>query len=119
MQYVSVLTLCAWAGVIPPLQRIIRQGSAHNQFAYPIACWLGLTSATYAVAGVVLSPSLNDVCACRTRNELRKYNGVQFFVDILKDSYWRTHALEVLTVWWANSSNTAFRCHDSRWLILC
>jgi hypothetical protein len=31
--------------------------------------------------------------------ELKKYSGVEFYLDLLKDVYWRSSALEVLSKW--------------------
>jgi hypothetical protein len=65
-------------GVIPHLQRLIITKHPFNQFAYPIIFALCKTSKV-------------------TRNELKKYNAIQFFLDLLKDPNWSTHALEALT----------------------
>ena len=70
----------ARCGVIPHLQRFILKNHPLKQFALPIMFQLAKTS--------------DD-----TRLELKKYNGVSFFLDLLEESYWRTHALESLALW--------------------
>jgi len=71
----------ALAGIIPHLQRVIVNQNPLKQFAYPIIFMLAKTSA-------------------RTRMELKKYGGVQFYLDVLNlEEYWRAHALEALAVW--------------------
>jgi hypothetical protein len=83
----------ALSGIIPHLQRFIRLDHPLKQFAYPIIFLLAKTSS-------------------KTRMELKKNNGVQFYIDILtngKDVYWRNHALEVLSFWMASSSDDTAR----------
>jgi len=70
----------ARAGIVPHLQRFIRANHPLRQFALPIVMQLAKTSK-------------------RTRLELKKYNGVAFFLELLDDAYWKSHALEALAVW--------------------
>eukprot|EP01006_Ploeotia_vitrea_P036616 TRINITY_DN66042_c10_g1_i2.p2 TRINITY_DN66042_c10_g1~~TRINITY_DN66042_c10_g1_i2.p2 ORF type:complete len:533 (+),score=325.32 TRINITY_DN66042_c10_g1_i2:48-1646(+) len=70
----------ARSGIIPHLQRFIRENHPLKQFAFPLIFQLAKTSK-------------------RTRMELKKYNGVDFFLNLLDESYWRTHALEALALW--------------------
>ena len=35
----------------------------------------------------------------KTRLELKKYNGIAFFLDLLEDSYWRQYALDAIALW--------------------
>ena len=67
-------------GLIPHLQRFIASDHPLKQFAYPIMFQLCKTSK-------------------RTRAELKKCDGVLFYLHALRDPYWRSHALEVLAVW--------------------
>lgn len=70
----------ATSGLIPHLQRFVLGDHPLKQFAFPILFLLGKSSS-------------------RSRYELKKYSGLQFYVDSLHDLYWRSHALEVLAVW--------------------
>ena len=76
----------ALSGIIPHLQRFIREEHSLKQFAYPIIFLLAKTS-------------------WRTRQELKKYQGVQFYVDILTspDVYWRSAALDCIATWMSAS----------------
>ena len=67
-------------GLIPHLQSLIVNDSHLKQFALPILCSLAYTSAT-------------------TRAELSKYCGAAFYINLLKESYWQTFALNSLAVW--------------------
>jgi len=69
----------AASGIIPHVQRIIRANHPLKQFAFPIICSLAKTK--------------------RSRMELKKYSGVEFYIEVLKDPYWRTYALDVLSKW--------------------
>lgn len=66
--------------MIPHLQRFVRGDHPLKQFAFPILFLLAKSSS-------------------KARLELKKYSGLQFYVDSLHDLYWRSHALEVLAVW--------------------
>lgn len=70
----------ARSGIIPHLQRFIRANHPLKQFALPIIFQLAKTSK-------------------RTRMELKKHSGVLFFLDLLEESYWKTHAIDALAVW--------------------
>ena len=70
----------AMCGLIPHLERFIRSDHPLKQFAYPIIFQLAK-------------------CSNKSRIELKKYNGVQFYIDCLRDVYWRSHSLEVLAGW--------------------
>jgi len=76
----------ALSGIIPHLQRFISTRHPLNQFAYEIVFQLGKTST-------------------KTRSELKKHGGLQFYIDLLKERYWRTKAFEVLTVWMSEDSD--------------
>lgn len=85
MYYLSTISpdrqeQAARAGLIPHLQRFIRINSQLKQFALPILFQLAKTSK-------------------KTRLELKKYNGVAFFLDLLEDSYWRQYALDAIALW--------------------
>eukprot|EP00457_Paulinella_chromatophora_P000887 gb/GEZN01000888.1/.p1 GENE.gb/GEZN01000888.1/~~gb/GEZN01000888.1/.p1 ORF type:complete len:1118 (-),score=151.66 gb/GEZN01000888.1/:33-3386(-) len=69
----------AEAGIIPHLQRIIQSDLTIKQFAYPLI--------------FVLSHSSTS------RMELKKHGGVQFYVNLLTEPYWRTYALRSITSW--------------------
>lgn len=70
----------ARSGVIPHLQRFIREEHPLKQFAFPIILLLAKNSSI--------------------KIELKKYGGVWFYLDILKsDTYWRSHILEVIANW--------------------
>jgi secreted Zn-dependent insulinase-like peptidase len=81
----------AIAGIIPHLQAFIRRNHPLKQFAYPILFKLAKTSK-------------------RTQAELRKYHGIEFYVELLRDPYWGNHALEVLAKWYVSHS-TACAAH--------
>jgi serine/threonine protein kinase len=75
-------------GIIPHLQRLITenaQRSHYRQLALPIICDLAHTSGA-------------------TRIELWKHDGVPFFVNLLKENYWQTFALNSLAVWLAHDT---------------
>ena len=71
-------------GIIPHLQCLIANDSHLKQFALPILCSLAYTSS-------------------RTRAELLKHGGAAFYINLLKESYWQTFALNSLAVWYAPS----------------
>lgn len=68
------------SGLIPHLQRAIKENNPFKQFALAIFFQLAKTSR-------------------RTRTELKKYNGVSFLLDLLMDQYWCTNALDSLALW--------------------
>jgi len=70
----------AVSGIIPHLQKMIRANHPLKQFAFDILFNLGKTSR-------------------RSRMELKKYGGVEFYIEALKDPYWRSPFLEVLARW--------------------
>eukprot|EP00808_Paulinella_micropora_P021792 g56479.t1 len=69
----------AEAGIIPHLQRIIQSDLTIKQFAYPLIFVLSHSSVS--------------------RMELKKHGGVQFYVNLLTEPYWRTYALRSITSW--------------------
>ena len=77
------------AGVIPHLQRFIRNGHPLKQFAMPSLFQLAKTSK-------------------RTRTELRKHDGITFFLNLLEEPFWKSHALDALS-FWLNDSEDAKR----------
>ena len=52
----ALFTHCWVAGIIPHLQRFIRTNHSLNQFAYPMACWLGMTSTRFAARSSDFGP---------------------------------------------------------------
>ncbi|CEQ42898.1 SPOSA6832_04772, partial [Sporobolomyces salmonicolor] len=70
----------ASAGAIPLLQRIVRDNSPLKQFALPILC-------DFAHAGK----------ACRKL--LWLHDGVAFYLNLLKDTFWVNPALEAVLAW--------------------
>ena len=70
----------AEAGIIPHLQHFIRTNSPLKQFALPIVC---------------------DMAHCKpARPMLWKADGVDFYLELLKQSYWQVNALDGLNVWY-------------------
>lgn len=67
-------------GIIPHLQCFILNDSHLKQYALPILCSLAYTS-----------PS--------TRAELLKHGGAALYINLLKEAYWQTFALNSLAVW--------------------
>jgi hypothetical protein len=67
-------------GIIPHLQSFIINDSHLKQFALPILCSLAYTSPI-------------------TRMELLKHGGAAFYINLLKEAYWQTFALNSLAVW--------------------
>lgn len=67
-------------GIIPALQNIIRGGGVLKQFALPILCELAAASP-------------------RTRELLSHHNGVAFYIDLLRESYWQMHAISAIHYW--------------------
>lgn len=82
----------ALSGIIPHLQRFIREEHPLKQFAYPIIFLLAKTS-------------------WRTRLELKKHQGLQFYINILTsaDVYWRSAALDCISVWLSASNDDTAR----------
>jgi hypothetical protein len=70
----------ALQGLIPHLQRLITEGSHLKQFALPIICDFAHTSSV-------------------VREELWNNNGVVFYINLLREKYWQTFALNSLAVW--------------------
>lgn len=70
----------ALSGVIPHLQRIIRTNHPLKQFAFPMICKLAHAS-------------------IKTLGELKKYDGVNFYLDMLQQHHWQMHAIDSLAVW--------------------
>ena len=70
----------AMHGLIPHLQLLILNDTPMKQFALPILCSLAYTSAA-------------------TRAELLKCGGAAFYINLLKENYWQTFALNSLAVW--------------------
>ena len=67
-------------GIIPHLQSFIIIDTHLKQFALPILCSLAYTSPL-------------------TRMELFKHGGAAFYINLLKEAYWQTFALNSLAVW--------------------
>uniref|UniRef100_A0A0K3CJ22 BY PROTMAP: gi/472584551/gb/EMS22137.1/ STE/STE11/cdc15 protein kinase [Rhodosporidium toruloides NP11] gi/647399342/emb/CDR43947.1/ RHTO0S08e08328g1_1 [Rhodosporidium toruloides] n=1 Tax=Rhodotorula toruloides TaxID=5286 RepID=A0A0K3CJ22_RHOTO len=78
-------------GAIPLLQAIVRDNSPLKQFALPILC-------DFAHAGK----------ACR--HLLWKHDGVSFYLQLLKDTFWVNSALEALLVWLQDESVRVEAC---------
>ncbi|KAJ6255026.1 mtk1/mekk4 [Anaeramoeba flamelloides] len=76
----------AKSGIIPHLQQIIRDNSPLKQLALPIICDFGKTST-------------------ETRNELAKYDGINFYIELLSLKYWRVPALDALATWLLDSKD--------------
>lgn len=68
-------------GIIPHLQRLVKEESHLRQFALPILFDLAHTSAV-------------------TRAELWKNDGVVFYINMLQEKYWQSLSLISLTVWY-------------------
>ncbi|BGP31514.1 Protein kinase of the Mitotic Exit Network [Rhodotorula toruloides] len=81
----------ARAGAIPLLQAIVRDNSPLKQFALPILC-------DFAHAGK----------ACR--HLLWKHDGVTFYLQLLKDTFWVNSALEALLIWLQDESVRVEAC---------
>ncbi|BGP24123.1 Protein kinase of the Mitotic Exit Network [Rhodotorula toruloides] len=81
----------ARAGAIPLLQAIVRDNSPLKQFALPILC-------DFAHAGK----------ACRYL--LWKHDGVSFYLQLLKDTFWVNSALEAISVWLQDESVRVEAC---------
>jgi hypothetical protein len=67
-------------GIVPHLKKVILEGSHLRQFALPIMFDLAHGSSI-------------------TRAELWKNECVTFYVDLLKENYWQTFALNSLAIW--------------------
>ena len=52
-----------------------------KQFALPVLCELAAASP-------------------RTRELLSKYDGVSFYIDLLRESYWQMHAISAIHTWY-------------------
>jgi hypothetical protein len=63
------------------LSQIIRGGGVLKQFALPILCELAAASP-------------------RTRELLSHHNGVAFYIDLLRESYWQMHAISAIHYWY-------------------
>lgn len=70
----------AQSGLIPHLKRCIMANNPLKQFALPIICDLAHTSWT-------------------AREELKKNEGVKFYVMLLTEQFWQISALNSLAVW--------------------
>lgn len=70
----------ATAGIIPHLMRIVRTDSPLKQCALPMIVDLSRTSK-------------------KSRQELMKHNGIEFYLDMLEDPHWQVNALEALSIW--------------------
>jgi hypothetical protein len=70
----------ATLGIVPHLKKVIQEGSHLRQFALPIMFDLAHASNV-------------------TRAELWKYDCVSFYVDLLRENYWQTFALNSLATW--------------------
>jgi hypothetical protein len=68
-------------GLIPHLQTLIVNDSHLKQYALPILCSLAYTSPI-------------------TRAELLRHGGAAFYINLLKEAYWQTFALNSLAVWY-------------------
>jgi hypothetical protein len=76
----------AAAGIVPHLQRFVREDHPLKQFALPIVKTL-------------------STCSASTRAELKKHSGVEFFLLCLEQlPYWQVAALDALTAWLADDS---------------
>eukprot|EP01083_Nonionella_stella_P082209 226905_1 len=78
----SRLEQAAIHGIVPHLQRIIRTNHPLKEFAFPVLCKL-------SHAGP------------RALYELKKYDGVNFYLDLLTQHHWQSFALDSLAVWLA------------------
>ncbi len=67
-------------GILPLLQKVISDGSPLKEFALPILCDM-------ASAGKA------------TRRLLWRVDGLQGYLNLLLDSYWRVSALEAILTW--------------------
>ncbi|KAJ3446019.1 mtk1/mekk4 [Anaeramoeba flamelloides] len=76
----------AKAVIIPHLQQIIYDETSAKHFAFPIICLLAKSSR-------------------ETRKELAKYDGVNFYMYVLKFGYWRIHALDAIATWLKDSKS--------------
>lgn len=76
----------AAAGIVPHLQRFVREDHPLKQFALPIVKTL-------------------STCSAASRAELKKHSGVEFFLMCLEQlPYWQVAALDALTAWLADDS---------------
>lgn len=73
-------------GIIPHLQCFILNDSHLKQYALPILCSLAYTS-------------------CVTRAELLKHGGAALYINLLKEAYWQTFALNSLAVWYVRATS--------------
>lgn len=71
----------AFSGLVPHLQYFIRIDSPLKQFALPIICDMAHSK--------------------QARKELWKYEGVQFFLELLQTKFgsWQANAMDALSVW--------------------
>lgn len=72
--------LAAASGIVPHLKKVITEGSHLRQFALPIMFDLANGSSA-------------------TRDVLWKNECVEFYLDLLKENYWATFALNSLAIW--------------------
>jgi hypothetical protein len=63
-----------------PLRQVIRGGGVMKQLALPILCELAAASP-------------------RTRDLLSAHDGVSFYIDLLRESYWQMHAISAIHYW--------------------
>lgn len=75
----------AACGIVPHLQLVITGESHLRQLALPIFCSMAHASPV-------------------ARKELWKYNGVGFFINLLKENYWQTFAFNALATWLKHDS---------------
>jgi hypothetical protein len=71
------------AGIIPPLLALIREDSPLKQYALPLVCDMAHASR-------------------RTRTELWKNRGLEFYLDLLRDEDWQVAALDSIAMWLAH-----------------
>ena len=75
---------CAMYGIIPHLKRIINSDLAIKQFAFSTLFLLVSTK--------------------RSQIELLKYNGIELYLNLLKNQYWSIQALKTLSIWIVDDS---------------
>jgi hypothetical protein len=73
----------AVAGIIPPLLALIREDSPLKQYALPLVCDMAHASR-------------------RTRAELWKNRGLEFYLDLLRDEDWQVAAMDSVAMWLAH-----------------
>ena len=70
-------------GIIPLLRRVIRGQSPLKQFALPILCDLASAGKT-------------------SRRLLWQHDGLQLYIGLLVDPYWRINALDAILAWYVH-----------------